>query len=163
MGFCRVAAGPDARRGGRVVGRDLLIYESAAVNINDVILSQAAALRKIAVADGYATDIGMAVIYPAQPADELLSASIYRAGEIGLSDAGMGAVRVTLTWAVIVVGEPADLDRLAIEAQGDIVRALNRCCEAATVARQSIPERALQSNAAIAPVVTTFIIQEPEL
>ena len=127
------------------------------------IQAQTSALRTIAIAAGYQTDLGARVISsPYQPEGENPTPAIYRAGPIAM-EAGRDEelYRMTVTWAALVTGAPDQLDSLALDAQSDLVRALRTVCDARQIRRLDIPAREPGSNTLVAAVAISTLIQEP--
>jgi hypothetical protein len=130
----------------------------------NAIQAQAAGLKRILVASGYQTDLGRHVLYPHMPTAESAPPCIYRAGPISYEATGRpDMLRLSITWAALVSGDPQDLDEIALEAQEDLVRALVNLCPAATVTRLAIPERDSGSNTTIAAVTAVQPIAEVAL
>lgn len=127
------------------------------------ILAQAAALGGIAISAGYYTNLGAAIMpSPQQPDGDDLTPAIFRSGDIAMEAArDEGLYRMTITWAALVIGNPDQIDGLALEAQSDLVKALRTVCGSRQIARLSIPAREPGSNAAVAAVSITTTIQEP--
>lgn len=126
------------------------------------ILAQETALSGIAQSEGYQTDLGAALIpSPEQPDTENPEDAIYRAGPIGM-DQGANAemFRMEVTWSALVVGTPAQLDELVLDAQSDLVRALSTICGCVQVRRLDIPARDPGSSSMIASVAISSTIQE---
>ena len=128
--------------------------------ILSAIATQVAALRRISRAAGYDTDLGLAVIYPGQPAEQNSAPQIYR-GTIGFDSAQRAdLLRLTLTWEALVVGDPATIDEAAITAQSDMMRALLGACPTPTLVRRDIPTRDPRSYSLIVAVTATLPLQE---
>jgi hypothetical protein len=126
------------------------------------ISAQQAALRTIAIAAGFQTDLGTRVLSaPYQPDGEDPSACIYRSGPLGMDQVrDLETYRMTVTWSALVTGAPDELDGMALAAQSDMIRALRKVCANTQLRRVDIPVRDQGSNTLVASVSISTALQE---
>lgn len=127
--------------------------------------TQQAALRTIAIAAGYQTDLGSRVLSaPYQPDGGDPSACIYRSGPLGMDQVrDLETYRMTVTWSALVTGAPDELDGIALSAQSDMIRALRGVCANTQLRRLDIPARDPGSNTLVASVAISTAMQEVAL
>jgi hypothetical protein len=129
------------------------------------IATQQSALRTIAIAAGFQTDLGARVLSaPYQPDGEDPAACIYRSGPLGMDQVrDLETYRMTVTWSALVTGAPDELDGMALAAQSDMIRALRHVCANTQLRRVDIPARDPGSNTLVASVSISTALQEVAL